>query len=335
MSFINGIDTPVSRRRLLVGAGLASTLGAADIAPAFGAATAPTTAPARLPGADDPEQCLRNYIRLTSDLSGRPVYGWQQGMLYGYMPGRIPLPLLGIVGFGCGSIERQLDGSYHSLWKEVLYFTDRRTGEVVNTWLNPYTGETCEVMHVHNRSVNAVLTAHVADADALKQKFGFEMGYASAETADLPNHPFYMQTAVVGDTVTLYSDARFYRRNPLDPKIWPRESSGDHISIAELYTNTGSLAPLLDVTVANVPSTGSWNRICPWLPWMLMGGQPGELIYRSATKKLNAPSELPPGLRAYTERHYPEFLTPPNDFNLPPESSLEVFMRERKPSPPR
>jgi hypothetical protein len=329
VSFINGIDAPVSRRLLLIGAGVAGGLGAMDVMPAFGAS------PDGLPGPDDPEQCLRNYIRLTSDLSGRPVYGWQQGTIYGVMPGRMMLPLLGIVGFGCGSIERQADGTYHSLWKEVLYFTDLKTGEVTDTWINPYTGETCAVMHIHNRSVNGVLRAHVPETAPLKEKRGMDMGYPSPETADLPGHPFYLKTSVVGDMVTLYDDVRYYRRNPLDPKIWPRESTGAFISIAELTTSSGSLRALLDPKVTNVPSQGCWNRICPWLPWMMMGGQGGELIYQSVTKKLNGPGDLPPKLRAYTERHHPDFLDPPNDFNIPPESSMDVFMRERKPAPPR
>jgi hypothetical protein len=330
LSFINGIDSPLSRRLLLFGAGLAGGLAAVNAAPAFGAALDA----GQLPGPDEPEKCLENYIRLTSDLSGRPVYGWQQGVLYGVMPGRIILPLLGTVGFGCGSVERQADGSFHSLWKEVLYFTDLKTGEVTNTWVNPYNGVTCDVMHIHNRSVNAVLRAHVADPAPLKAKFGMEMGFSSVETADLPGHPFYMQTSTVGDTVTIYNDVRYYRPNPLDPKKWPRESTGDHISVAEFYTSSGSLRAMLDPSVTNIPSQGGWNRICPWLPWMLMGGQPGELIYRSATQKLKGPDELPPGLRAFTQKNYPDFLIPPNDFNIPPESSMDVFMRERKPAPP-
>jgi hypothetical protein len=315
---------------LLIGAGLAGGMGAMDAAPALAAGSGADA----LPGPDDPEKCLQNYIRLTSDLSGRPVYGWQQGMLYGSMPGRMLLPLLGIVGFGCGSVERQANGTYHSLWKEVLYFTDVKTGEVTDTWVNPYTHETCQPLHIHNRSVNAVLKAHVADVSEYKEKYGMDMAYQSPETADLPDHPYYLQSSVVGDTVTLYSDVRYYRRNNLDPKIWRRESTGEFISVAELYTNSGSFSALLNPNITNVPSQGSWNRICPWLPWMLMGGQPGELIYRSATQKLKSPSELPPKLRAFTERHNPDFLIPPNDFNIPPESSLDVFKRERKPAPP-
>jgi hypothetical protein len=67
---------------------------------------------------------------------------------------------------------------------------------------------------------------------------------------------------------------------------------------------------------------------------MLMGGQPGQLFYRGVTQKLAHIDEVPAPLRAYTARHYPQFLIQPTDFNVPMESSWDVFMRERKPAPP-
>jgi hypothetical protein len=250
------------------------------------------------------------------------------------MPGQLTRPILGMVGFGCGSVQAQPDGTYHSLWKEVLYYTDLKSGAVVDSWVNPYNAVTCDVMQVHNASVNMVLKAHLPDYAALKEKTGREMAYSSPETELDPTHPYYLQSAVVGDMVTLFSDARGYVPNPLDPKVWPRESTGDHYSVAEFYMNSGSLKALLDKKIANVPSTGNWNRLGPWLPWMMMGGQPGELFYRSVTRKLNSAKELPAYVRDYTEKHHPEFLIPPTDFNVPMESSWNVFMRERKPAPP-
>ena len=65
-----------------------------------------------------------------------------------------------------------------------------------------------------------------------------------------------------------------------------------------------------------------------------MGGQQGLLFYRSVTQKLPGEKELPPYLRTYTEKNFPQYLVPPTDFNVPMESSWDVFLRERKPAPP-
>jgi len=80
-----------------------------------------------------------------------------------------------------------------------------------------------------------------------------------------------------------------------------------------------------------VPATGSWTRIGPFLPWMLMGQAPGHLFYRSATKKIAGPADLPPKLVAYAKAHTPEFLEFPTDFSVPIESSWEVFKHSRTP----
>jgi hypothetical protein len=328
MGFGPMADSPISRRSVFIAAAAAAGAGLVGASPASAASGA-------LPGPDDPAQGLANFLKLTSDLSGRPVYGWQQGLLYGVTPGQMARPLLGLVGFGCGSVHKQADGTYQSLWKEVLFYTDLVSGEILDTWTNPYTGDTCEILHVHNRSVNFLLSPHLPDYAALEQKTGMSLGYSSTQTETLPGHPYYLQSAVIGDQVTLFSDARGYVPNKLDPKIWKRESTGDHISVAEFYTNSGSLSALLDPAITSVPSTGQWNRIGPWLPWMLMGGHAGEVFYSCTTKKLRSADELPHKLAAYTAKNYPEFLVPPTDFNVPMESSWEVFKRERKPAPPR
>ena len=332
MSFGTLIDSQISRRSLLlVAASTAAGIGL-GVRPLTGfAANAPG---AGLPGIDDPDECLRLYLKLTSDLSGKPVIGWQEGILYGVMPGQITRPILGLAGFGTGSVHRQPDGSYQSLWKEVLYYTDLNTGEILETWRNPYNNVQCDVMHVHNGSVNMTLRSHVADMAAVKARSGAEFGYSSVQTELDPAHPFFLPTTVIGDTVTMFSDARGHVKNKLDPKIWPRESTGETYEVGEFYMNSCSLKQLLDKRRSTVPSHGNWNRLSPWLPWMMMGGQQGQLFYRSITHKLTSTKELPARIRSYTEKRYPEFLVPPTDFSIPMETSWDVFMRERKPAPP-
>jgi hypothetical protein len=87
----------------------------------------------------------------------------------------------------------------------------------------------------------------------------------------------------------------------------------------------------LDPRVSSAACTGSWTRIGPWLPWMLLGARPGHLFYRSATKKLQSIEQLSPTVRDYTAKRYPEFLEFPKDYSMPMESSWEVFKRERRP----
>jgi hypothetical protein len=82
-----------------------------------------------------------------------------------------------------------------------------------------------------------------------------------------------------------------------------------------------------------VPVTGSWTRLGPYLPWMLMGQSPGHIFYRSTTKKITGPSELPKSLVAYTKKKFPAFLEFPTDFSLPIENSWDVYKHTHTPHP--
>ena len=67
--------------------------------------------------------------------------------------------------------------------------------------------------------------------------------------------------------------------NRLDPETWPRESAGKMIQTSELFRYFIRRADLEDPAKTHVPANGSWVRVQPWLPWMLMGQTPGHVLY--------------------------------------------------------
>jgi hypothetical protein len=115
------------------------------------------------------------------------------------------------------------------------------------------------------------------------------------------------------------------------------ESSGERNSVTEFFMQLTSRRELLDPKVTAASNVGQWTRVCAWLPWMLMGRTPGQLLYRCVTKKVASLDDLPAPLRAYTARNLTEFLEAPTEenFKMPPESSWEVFKNERKPRRPK
>ena len=326
-----GADSLLSRRNVMIGAGVA---GSALLAPELAFAQATKSSSNSGYKFDDPAEMLKLYCRLYGSLDGKPVFGWYSGHAFGNVPGEIIRPLVGFEGFGCGWVKAQPDGTFKNAWKEVGYYKDLRTGEILDTWTNPYTQEKCDVLHIHNSSVNMVLSTKLPDYAAMAAK-GMFLGNPNYTKLDDAARPYGLPYAIAGDTISLFSDARGNVPNRLNPKEWPRESTGERINVAEFYMMSAKVDQALNPNVMNAATTGAWTRIGPWLPWMMMGGKPGELYYRSATKKLTKAEELPRHIIAYTEKHYPTFLTPPSDgdFNTPMESSWDVFKRERKPKP--
>ena len=61
----------------------------------------------------------------------------------------------------------------------------------------------------------------------------------------------------------------------LQPDKWPRESSGRMNRVSEFFTTSVKLADLQNPDKTSVQNTGSWARVTPWLPWMLMAQAPG------------------------------------------------------------
>lgn len=325
---------PQGRRSFLIGAGLAAAalplIGSGEADAATDTTAALSLSPPGNPAFDTPKGMLETYIKLSGDTSGKNYGGFFSGNAFAWMPGKMIQPLFGFTGFGLGSDHRQPDGSFHHIWHEVGFYTDLKTGQVLETWQNPLNNVNCEVMPISNRSVNLTFTTQLPDPVAMA-KFGAHILDDNFAHPDDPARPYGLPYSIIGDQLSVFADSVGVLPNPLTPAVWKAASTGDTISVGEFYMLTGSKKATLDPKITNVPSTGSWTRIGPYLPWMMMGQAPGHLFYRSTTKKIPGPAALPANLVAYTKKKFPEFLEFPTDFSVPIESSWEVYKRTHTP----
>ncbi len=322
--------SPMQRRSFLAGGAL---LGGALAAPTAQAATSRYTEADFRKAIADPKEQLKLFMKIKGDLSGKPTFGWFSGHVWGVNQGEITTPLLGIEGFGQGYLTALPDGSFRETWKEVGFYKDLQTDKIVEKWTNPYNGRVCDIMPINNRSVNFTHKPVLEKMSYPGGKVRLEGDYLTPEV-DGPV-PYNLPWFVTGDFVGVESDARITGTNPLDPKIWPVESSGQNYSVTEFSASYVSLSELLDPKTTTVASHGHWTRIAAWLPWMEMGQRPGQAVLRAVSKKMVSYDEVPQRLREYTEANYPTFvhLSTPEEAKLPPESSWEVFKTTRKPKP--
>jgi hypothetical protein len=336
MSFAHGFDTPLSRRNLVGGAAMAGA--GVGFAAAMGAmpGLVPEAQAAWQPNYDDPEDNLKALVKLTSDLSGKPIVGWYGGHVFAVVGDEILKPLFGLEGFGTGMSVQQPDGTFKSSWKEVGFYKDLVTGKIIENWNNPYINEKVEVVHIQNEAVNTILAPNYPDYTKMAL-----LGEAGQLKMEFPNYtrpndltrPMVLPWTVVGDQVAVWNDFRGRVKNVLDPKEYVRESTGEYIRVSEFFLNMGSHKLMMDEGVANVPATGAWNRLAPWLPWMFMGRAPGHLFYRCTTKKLNKFEELPKHILDYTEKKFNAYLNYDTPWRMPNESSWEVYTKLKKPAP--
>ena len=89
--------------------------------------------------------------------------------------------------------------------------------------------------------------------------------------------------------------------NELKPDVWPRESSGPVVRIAEIFQRVADLAELENPDVTTADYSGTWTRVGPWLPWMRQGQAEGNLVFSTFMTKLKSIDELPPRFKARIE----------------------------------
>jgi hypothetical protein len=146
--------------------------------------------------------------------------------------------------------------------------------------------------------------------------------------------PFLQNWSMFGrDTVLLTQDFHGYYPNKLDPAHWPRESSGPMIQSSELFRYFISLADLENPAKTFVPANGSWVRVQPWLPWMLMGTAPGHVMYDGVFCASYTAEYIPANVLERIKTKYPSFMTAPEKWYGPNYSSLEHYALEQTPAP--
>ncbi|MCY3989158.1 MAG: DUF1838 family protein, partial [Gammaproteobacteria bacterium] len=160
-----------NRREIIQSFGAVGALGAAALA--FGQAPRKAVAAEGDTGAANdylsgPYLDLRNpgdnqiaYARLASDLDeSKQRPGWFKGYVMGVRPGEAIRDLFGFAGFGVSRLERQPDGAIARVLREVGFYTDLRSGEILEEWHNPYLDETVKPVPIANDPFNMVIRDH-------------------------------------------------------------------------------------------------------------------------------------------------------------------------------
>ena len=271
----------------------------------------------------DPQHNLEAFIRITGSTEDNEQCLMHNAARVFSAIGddEIVKPLFDMEGFKARRCRREPDGSYIILQREIFIYKDLETGEILNEWDNPFTGETNRVVHIFNDPVNH----KIGTIFPRYYNPGTEERYVEPE-------PFVMPWSILGDEATFFFDTNTKWKNRLDPKTWKRESTGEYIRVTESEWFTAKLSDLENPDMKNIPYVGGWSRLGPWLPWMLMGRAEGHLRYRGKKTKLTSVDELANPLRDYAKAH-PDFVEAPMEWSEPNDSSFEAYARTQTPAP--
>ena len=322
----------MDRRDMLILTGtLATGLSAVPLASAAAASTAPAGFKGPHIDLTTPKGNVNAAVRVDANLDeSKQKWSSVSGVVLGV---REDEALRDLFGFEVVSVARawgQPDGSYRVLHREAIFYSDLATGNILRAWRNPYTDETVEVVDVINDPWNHYFAEMV-------KKFEPDYGGLNKPVARAPV-PFSMNYIDAGNgMVHNRTHINLYYKAALQPDKWPRESSGTMNRVSEFFTTAVKLADLQNPDKTSVLHTGSWTRVTPWLPWMLMGQAPGHIVYHSTHHSFDSLDGFKPKVRAHCEKLYPHMLeAPPKEYwEKPNLSSLEVYSKTQKPKPPK
>ena len=250
------------------------------------------------------------------------------GTIMAVRPGQAIKPFLGFQTFLCTRLLPWTDGNIRRVNKEVIFYTalDRlgQPAEIIDEWHNPFTDEEVRVVHAVNDPFNYTISDTLILAP---EDFG-------GDPSTLKKIPLIFPWQQLDDeTLVLSTDMHLNYPNPLQPDKWPRESAGPTAQVSEMMRYFVKRSDLENPVLTAVPYYGTWQRISPWLPWMLMGTTPGHCMYVSTMTTVPDISHLPAHVRAYAQKHYPHMLTAPTEDYGPSHSSLELYARHQQPAP--
>lgn len=317
----------VSRRNMLGGA-----LGAGAAMAVSGEALARATSSSVRPlDVLDPRENLYGFAKMWGTIGPKAVLSGYQGVQYAIVGNQRARPVFGYCGFG--NIRNQIlaDGTVKVMGKECGYFTDLATGEILDHWDNPWTGERVEVFAFLNDKFRGSL--------GLERKV-FKIGDSSTTNNDIgkqsrPKEPFRLPWQRIGDQYLLGWDYAHEYANPVTAEGWPKASTGPVVNPSEHFTIFTPAAEIDDRSVESARYHAGFMRQAPWWPWMRMGksGVQGVLMGRMHSYKITGGVEdVPRAVLKRVERDRPDLFDEPTDG--PDEGVVDTYQRYAAEVPP-
>lgn len=270
----------VDRRQLITGA-VAGMFAAGAARAATVAAKASATAHI------DPTTMFRKLRFRTDD---GLLFWWLQGPKIG----QIGATLTPLYTNSVGTIQRirhREDGGFDLTSFEMALSLDLETGEPLESWRNPYTGET---LPVRFRPLGPSVAQFRADNSRVLPT---EIGGARMESSTMTHPPI-----VVADDV-------FQRDESVARVFTPGRKTPFEVNDIAVYH--GSLANLTDTAVTSAEAVVFFAEVTGWQRWMNMGDRPGNLTSRLTGRKVHRYEDLPATWRAQLARVAPQLAADP------------------------
>ncbi len=267
---------------------------------------------------DDPKDNLEGFGKLWFTLGDEPVFSGYEGVQFAIIGKKRAKPLFGFTGFGNMQAKILNNGHLQIRGKETSFYTDLATGDILESWFNPFTEENTKPLNMLNDRVRGKLGLTMPKfAMSLNEDEETTMSEA-AIIGNAEDPPFVLPWRRVGHQYLMSWEYGHEYTNPVTPEGWPKASTGKMINPSEHFVVYTPVAEMNDRNRPWVTMLGGFFRQGPWWPWMMMGGSgiDGVLTGRMHSYRITGTiDDIPKKVLAYTEKIRPDLLEPADDWD--------------------
>ena len=176
-----------------------------------------------------------------------------------------------------------------------IFYTDIETGELIETFDNPYTGETRDVLQPKLAQVNRTFNLHGVEQPAFNINTENKNGPVTRNGNIGP-------AWVIGDDLWVNGDVIYRAEMPND--------LGQLIQVNDWSTYHGSMKQVADPKLMSADATHTFNDINTFNhPWIGMNGVNAWSISRGFGRKSHSINGMPEKWRQLTAKEHPELLS--------------------------
>lgn len=221
--------------------------------------------------------------KMRGALDDRVCMGGITGLYYGVVDG-VLIPLYGVLAGTFSRYVKLPDGNYEGRSFEIAYFTDWDTGDLIDKFKNPFTGETVDVPQTRMGPSKILITAD-----------GFRPLAATSERSGMVFNNRFLPARVVNNDVWIVDETRVST---------PPDFKGPKFLYNEVTTLHTTLTELNDPNLKQTPTLVHFNLLVGWRPWLKMGDRPGHLLGNGTGRRYSKLTDYPPKYQEYCKKFH-------------------------------
>ena len=264
-------------------------IGAAPLMSVVPAGKQPRAAVALDP--NDPDDLYLIHRKVNYSYDERPVYWFIEAVRYGLVESQFTPFWKMHVAF-IFKLRDTGERAFEAKNLSGIFYSDLETGELLETFDNPYTGEKLSVRQPGVNRSTIQFDQH-----------GQVRNPQSRPGARVSSGAAHGPAWIIGDDVWVNSDTWF--------RSEPTGEEGRLIQVNDWSTYHASLQDVADPDVASAPATMNFNDINTFPGWLNMGNRPGNYVSRGFGNKSHSVEGMPPAWRHAMKERYPDIADDP------------------------